>query len=449
MERIIVEGPAVIKGQIHPQGSKNTALPLLSASIIFDTIIKIKNIPNIIDIQTMLSILQELGANFNYIENTLIIDSRQINKHEISWQLASKMRASFDLLGSLVYRFSKAVVPFPGGCLIGNRKVDMHLWIAQNLGFQVEIESGNVKVDNFNPKKVNTEITFWIPSVGATKNATFLGLFVTQQIKKEIIFHNIAIEPEITFLWDLLKDIGFKINYDTSKRIIKISPSKLNTKSVINIENIPDRIEAGTFAIAAVATKGNLTIIDPQSNNPKYSLKNMLQSLWENLEKIGVDIKFQNNTINIKTNKKLKTFEISTDVYPNFPTDLQPQMTTLATTINGISVIKENLFDDRFIYVGELLRLGADINVINNKMAIVKGGKKLKGAPVKATDIRGGASILIATLVSQGKSYITNTYQINRGYEKIVDKLKNLSVKIYEEKELIESINTSELKVIS
>lgn len=430
---IICEGPNILEGEFYPQGSKNGALPLMASSIIFDNIIKINNVPNIIDINIMISILENLGCKCQYLNGNLIIDSRDVKNYQISWELASKMRASFDLLGTLIYRFGKAIIPFPGGCLIGNRKVDMHIWMTKQLGFNVKIEDGNVVVDNFNPKLVNNEINFWIPSVGATKNATFLGLFVAKQTKQKIIFKNIAIEPEITYLWDFLKQNGFNIFYDNQERILEILPSNSNTNQIINVDNILDRIEAGTFAIATCATRGKIYIKD--NNHKEYSLKSMLSKLWSILSSIGVNIEFHSDSIEIESNKKLLSFEVSTNVYPDFPTDLQPQMVSLASSIEGMSVITENLFDDRFIYVGELLRLGADINVVNNKHAIVNGGKKLKGAPVKATDIRGGAAILIATLLSEGKSTITNTYQIFRGYENIVDKFYRLGANIKQNQE--------------
>ncbi|MCX7758107.1 MAG: UDP-N-acetylglucosamine 1-carboxyvinyltransferase [bacterium] len=435
MKRIICEGPNHLRGEFFPQGSKNGALPLLASCIIFDTIIKINNVPDIEDINTMLSILICTGCKCQYVNNSIIIDSRQINNYEISWELASKMRASFDLLGSLVYRFGKAVIPFPGGCLIGNRKVDMHLWVTKQLGFEVKIDSGNVIISDFNPKHTNEEISFWIPSVGVTKNATFLGLFVSKETKKKIVFHNIAIEPEITNLWDFLAKNGVNLSYDINKRILQIFPSNPQFDSLINVDNIYDRIEAGTFAIATCTTKGNILIKD--NDDPNYSLKTMLSKLWELLSSIGAEIKFDKEYIELKSHKHLSSFEISTDVYPNFPTDLQPQMVSLATSIEGMSVVKENLFDDRFVYVGELLRLGADINVVNNKFAIINGGKILKGAPLKATDIRGGAAILIAALTAQGTSIITNTFQIYRGYEKVVEKLSKLGANIYEETEKV------------
>ncbi|MFN3995065.1 MAG: UDP-N-acetylglucosamine 1-carboxyvinyltransferase, partial [bacterium] len=365
MRKIVCEGPVFLKGEFIPQGSKNGALPLIAASIVFDNIIKITNVPNIEDIKTMINILEELGAKCTYEDNTLLIDSRGINGYEISWELASKMRASFDLLGALVYRFGKAIVPLPGGCLIGNRKIDMHLWITEKLGFKVNIDSGNVIITDFDPRKTEEEIKFWIPSVGATKNATFLGLFISNQTGKKITFQNVAIEPEITFLWEFLKQNGFNISYNLEKRILQTSPSKNLTNTIITVKNIVDRIEAGTFAIAACATKGNIKIQD--LSEPPYDLKTMLSYLWKTLKSIGVEIKFQKEFIEVQVKNKLKSFEIDTNVYPLFPTDLHPQMTSLATTIEGISIIRENLFDDRFVYTGELIRLGANINVINNK----------------------------------------------------------------------------------
>ncbi|MCS6956193.1 MAG: UDP-N-acetylglucosamine 1-carboxyvinyltransferase, partial [Candidatus Calescibacterium sp.] len=302
-------------------------------------------------------------------------------------------------------------------------------------GFEVKIDSGNVIISDFNPKHTNEEIPFWIPSVGVTKNATFLGLFVSKETKKKIVFHNIAIEPEITNLWDFLAKNGVNLSYDINKRILQIFPSNPQFDSLINVDNIYDRIEAGTFAIATCTTKGNILIKD--NDDPNYSLKTMLSKLWELLISIGAEIKFDKEYIELKSHKPLSSFEISTDVYPNFPTDLQPQMVSLATSIEGMSVVKENLFDDRFVYVGELLRLGADINVVNNKFAIINGGKILKGAPLKATDIRGGAAILIAALTAQGTSIITNTFQIYRGYEKVVEKLSKLGANIYEETEKV------------
>jgi len=426
---IVCEGPSKLNGFFKSQGAKNCALPLIASSIVFDSIMKINNVPRINDVYMMCDIISSLGGKCEFVDNSVIIDPRSINSYEIDWALASKMRASFDLLGSLVYRFGKAIVPLPGGCLIGNRKVDMHLWIAKQLGFDVSLDSGNVIVKDFDSSKFNDEIHLWIPSVGATKNATFLGLFVSNNTSKSVKFYNIATEPEISYLWDFLIQQGFNIKYDLEKRILTIYPSKIITPSLVFVDNIDDRIEVGTYAIAASATKGSIIIENKFKGY--YSLKNILSSLWSILKDIGIEVSFGEDYIYVKSPETISSFQVSTGFYPDFPTDLQPQMVSLALAANGVSIVYENIFDDRFVYVGELIRLGASINVVDNKKAIIEGGKSLKGTFVKSTDIRGGAAILIACLISQGKSFITNTYQMYRGYENIIEKLSSLGVNIY------------------
>lgn len=431
-EIIEIVGQDKLEGELVPQGSKNAALPLIAASIIFDYPIKLYNIPVIEDVKILLDILKYINCNINFNNNELLIDSRSINKYEISWELASKMRASFDLLGPIVFKFSKARIPFPGGCLIGNRKVDIHLYAAKQLGFQVEITKGDVLVHNFNKSKVNKVINFWIPSVGATKNVVFLASFVANIINDEIIINNIAVEPEVIKLFDFLIDNGFNIQYSIHKKYLKIKPFKIKNYTYYEDTNILDRIEAGTYILAVLATKGNLFVKQIFPFKDYFNLESTLSSLLNILKQVGFKIEVYNDGIffSYNENKKLQSIDIETTYYPGFPTDLQPQLVSLALSMDGVSTIKERVFDDRFIYVNELRRLGAEIDIIDNKVAVVKGGKELSGANVLATDIRGGAAILIAALIANNTSIISNVYQLKRGYENLIDKLSNLKANI-------------------
>ena len=435
-EVIEVIGQYKLEGEITPQGSKNGALPLIAASIIFDYPIKIHNVPFIEDVNILLEILKYINCKVDFNENTLSIDPRSINRYDIPWDLASKLRASFDLLGPIVFKFSKARIPFPGGCLIGNRKVDMHLYSAKQLGFEVELNKGDVLVHNFNKTKVNKVINFWIPSVGATKNIVFLASFVANLINDEIIINNIAVEPEIIKLFEFLISNGFNLEYCIEKRYLKVKPFKMVNFSNFIEHNIPDRIEAGTYILASLATKGKIFIQDSTSyfNHSKkyFKVSSMLSSLIEVLKYVGFKIEVYNDGIYAEYNEanNIKPINVETGFFPEFPTDLQPQIVALAISLNSVSTVKEKVFDDRFIYVNELRRLGADIDIIDNKIAIIKGGNKLSGANVIATDIRGGAAILIAALIAENTSTISNIYQLKRGYENLIHKLSTLKAKV-------------------
>ncbi len=443
-EIIEVIGQKRLEGELIPQGSKNGALPLIAASIALNYPIKLFNIPNIEDVNILISILKHINCQVDFKDNELLIDPRKIDKYEIPWELASKMRASFDLLGPIVFKFSKARIPFPGGCLIGNRKVDIHLYAAKQLGFDVEITKGDVFVHNFDKSKVSKTINFWIPSVGATKNVVFLAAFVSNIINEEILINNIATEPEIIKLFDFLLNNGFNLEYSITKKYLKVKPFKIKNYNFYEDYNILDRIEAGTYILAALATKGKIFI--KENTFPKESLKDyfklssMLNSLLNILKQIGFNIEFHNDGIYCSyENTQINPIDIETGYYPDFPTDLQPQLVSLALSINGVSTIKEKVFDDRFIYVNELRRLGADIDIVDNRIAIVKGGNELSGAKVVATDIRGGAAILIATLFAYNTSIISNVYQLKRGYENLINKFNNLkaNIKIKSNKEKV------------
>jgi len=436
-EVIEVVGKEKLEGELVPQGSKNGALPLIAASIAFDYPIKLYNIPNIEDVNILLSILKYINCKIRFENNELSIDSTNVNKYEIPWELASKMRASFDLLGPIVFKFSKAKIPFPGGCLIGNRKVDIHLYAAKQLGFEVKITKGDVFISNFNKSKVNKNINFWIPSVGATKNVVFLAAFAANIINDEILVNNIAVEPEVIKLFDFLVNNGFNLEYSVDKKYIKIKPFKLRNYNFYEDFNILDRIEAGTYILAALTTKGSIFVKENNYFKDYFKLRLTLNSLLNILKQAGFKVEVYSDGIYcgyqediLKSYKALKAIDVETGYYPEFPTDLQPQIVALALSINGISTIKEKVFDDRFIYVNELRRLGADIDIIDNKIAVVKGGRELSGAKVIATDIRGGAAILIACLNSNNTSIISNIYQIKRGYENLIDKFSNLKAKV-------------------
>ncbi|MGB9638886.1 MAG: hypothetical protein ACPL1F_06305, partial [bacterium] len=296
---------------------------------------------------------------------------------------------------------------------------------------QVEINKGDVLVHNFDKSKVNKVINFWIPSVGATKNVVFLASLVSNIVNDEIIVNNIAVEPEVIKLFDFLISNGFNIEYSIDKKYLKVKPFKFKNYNYYEDINILDRIEAGTYILAVLATKGNLFVKQNYSFKNYFNLESTLQSLLKVLNHIGFKIELYKDGIFFSAeNKKLQTVDIETNYYPGFPTDLQPQLVSLALSIDGVSTIKEKVFDDRFIYVNELRRLGAEIDIIDNRVAVVKGGKELSGANVLATDIRGGAAILIAALIANNTSVISNIYQLKRGYENLITKFSNLNADI-------------------
>ena len=416
MQKLIIKGKNELSGKISISGSKNATLPILAASILAKQV-TLKNIPLVKDIFTMVELLNYIGLKTKIIKKKKII---KINNNEKNintlapYKHVKTMRAGVLVLGSLLTKYGKAKVSLPGGCAIGTRPVDLHLFALKKLGAKIKIKDGYIIAEAKKGLKGNV-IKFPSISVGATENA----LLAAAKAKGTTILKNCAIEPEIKDLIIFLKKLGLIINLNGRNITIKQNKIK-NSKIVHNV--IFDRIELGTYMIAgALTAKKNLIIdkIDPK----------IVQNEIEVLRKIGVQIIKKKTLIIIKKNKKLKRINITTMPYPGFPTDLQAQLMVLLTQANGISKIREDIFENRFMHVPELRRMGADIE-IKGKTAIIKGPTKLNGAEVMATDLRASVSLVLAGLVAEHRTIINRIYHLDRGYEFLESKLKSCKAEI-------------------
>ena len=413
MQKIEVFGANKLKGQIQISGSKNASLPILAATLLSSKKIYLKNIPKVKDIETMINLLQSLGSRIKYNKKNLIINNSKQNKKFVSYSLVKTMRAGILVLGPLLAKFGNAKVSLPGGCAIGTRPVDIHLKALSKLGVKYKIVQGYVHAV---AKKglIGSKIRFSKISVGATENLIIAASFA----KGTTVLSNCAIEPEIKDLVNFLKIMGCHIKW-ISKRSIKIegvSQVKEITYSVMF-----DRIEAGTYLVAAAATEGNLKI--------KNIIPKIIQTEINTLKKIGAKIIVKKDEVHIIGNKKIKSMNIKTAPYPGFPTDLQAQIMVLLCKANKQSVIKEDIFENRFMHVAELNRMGAKISIDGNK-AKVTGNINFAAAELMATDLRASVSLILAALNAKGKSMINRIYHLDRGYENIEKKLKKVGAKI-------------------
>jgi len=413
MQKLEVFGANKLKGQIKISGSKNASLPILAATLLSKKKIYLKNLPRVKDIETMVSLLQSLGSKINFNKNNLVIDNVKQNKSFASYGLVKTMRAGILVLGPLLAKFGKAKVSLPGGCAIGTRPVDIHLSALSKLGVKYKINQGYVHATAPNGL-IGSKIKFSKISVGATENLIIAASFA----KGTTILKNCAIEPEIKDLVNFLKSMGCNIKW-ISKRSVKIegvSKVKETTYPVMF-----DRIEAGTYLVAAAVTEGNLKI--------KNIVPKIIQTEISTLKKIGAKINVKKNEVHILGNKKIKSMNIKTAPYPGFPTDLQAQIMVLLCKANKQSVIKEDIFENRFMHVAELNRMGAKISTDGNK-AKVTGNINFEAAELMATDLRASVSLILAALTAKGKSVINRIYHLDRGYENIEKKLKKVGAKI-------------------
>ena len=413
MQKLEVFGANKLKGKIKISGSKNAALPILASTLLSYKKISLKNIPKVKDIETMIKLLQSLGSKIRFNKKTLFIDNSNQNKKFASYNLVKTMRAGILVLGPLLAKFGTAKVSLPGGCAIGTRPIDIHLKALSNLGVKYKITQGYVYATA--PKGlIGSKIRFSKISVGATENLIIAANFA----KGITILNNCAIEPEIKDLVNFLIKMGCNIKW-TSKRSLKIvgvSEIKETTYSVMF-----DRIEAGTYLVAAAVTEGNLKI--------KNVIPKIIQTEINILKKIGSKITIKKDEIHIIGNKKIKYMNIKTSPYPGFPTDLQAQIMVLLCKANKKSQIKEDIFENRFMHVGELNRMGAQIS-INGNRALVRGNTNFQAAELMATDLRASVSLILAALSANGKSVINRIYHLDRGYEDLEKKLKKVGAKI-------------------
>ena len=413
MQKLEVFGAKKLKGQINISGSKNASLPILAATLLSKNQITLKNLPKVKDIETMMNLLDSLGSNIKKVKDKIIINNSYQKKTFASYNLVKTMRAGILVLGPLLAKFGNAKVSLPGGCAIGTRPVDIHLNALSKLGVNYKIIQGYVHATA--PKGlIGNKIRFSKISVGATENLIIAACFA----KGSTYLSNIAIESEIKDLINFLKSMGCNIKW-TGKRSVKI-------EGVSKVKDITypimfDRIEAGTYLIAAAVTEGNLKI--------KNIVPKIIQTEINILKKIGAKINIKKDEVHIVGNKKIKSINIKTAPYPGFPTDLQAQMMVLLCKANKQSVIKEDIFENRFMHVAELNRMGAQIIIKGNK-AIVQGNINFAPAELMATDLRASVSLVLAALTAKGKSVINRIYHLDRGYENIEKKLKRVGAKI-------------------
>jgi len=423
MEKLVIEGGKPLHGTVKISGAKNAALPLIAASLLAPGIHVLHNVPDLRDTRTILTLLESLGLTWEREGSTLRIDGSGLKYSEASYDLVKTMRASVLVLGPLLARLGKAKVSLPGGCAIGARPINFHLKGLEQMGVQCDLEQGYVDA-SIDGRLQGGRVYFDVPSVGGTEN-----LLMAAALAEGItIIKNAAREPEIGNLIDMLNSMGAKIEGKDSDRLEILGVEKLTAA-----ENriIPDRIEAGTYAIAVAAAGGDALIEDCEPDH--------LPSLVEKLQMAGVDVEIGDTFLRIKSKgmqQPIKAVDVTTMPYPGYPTDLQAQFMALMTCSEGVCVVHETIFENRFMHVAELQRMGASIQ-IDGRTAMVKGlvDKALTGAPVMATDLRASSSLVIAGLAANGRTDISRIYHLERGYEDIVGKLSGLGAVVWKENE--------------
>jgi UDP-N-acetylglucosamine 1-carboxyvinyltransferase len=413
MQKLEVFGANKLKGQINISGSKNASLPILAATLLSNKKIVLKNLPKVKDIETMINLLQSLGSKTKFNKQKLVIDNSKQSKKLASYNLMKTMRAGILVLGPLLAKFGKAKVSLPGGCAIGTRPVDIHLKALSKLGVKYKIIDGYVHATA--PRGLlGSKILFPKISVGATEN-----LIIAACLAKGItVLKNCAIEPEIKDLVNFLIKAGCNIKWTGNRTLKIVGVSKINE---ITYPIMFDRIEAGTYLVAAAVSEGNLKI--------KNVIPSIIQTEINTLKKIGAKISVKKDEVHIIGNKNIKSVNIKTAPYPGFPTDLQAQIMVLLCKANKKSIIKEDIFENRFMHVAELNRMGAQILTNGNK-AVVQGNINFAAAELMATDLRASVSLILAALTAKGKSVINRIYHLDRGYENIEKKLKKVGAKI-------------------
>ncbi|HCD37757.1 MAG TPA: UDP-N-acetylglucosamine 1-carboxyvinyltransferase [Candidatus Omnitrophica bacterium] len=413
MEKIIIEGGERLKGEVRISGAKNSALPLMASALLAEGVCTIKNVPKLRDVNTFVDLLKYIGVKVSRDkEEELEFDATSINCYEAPYNHVKTMRASVLVLGPLIARFGKAKVSLPGGCAIGARPINLHLKGLEALGAKVSIEHGYVIAKARRLKGGN--IYFDIPTVTGTENL----MMAASLASGNTIIENAACEPEVSELAHVLRKMGAKISGDGTERIEIEGVDKLNPFEHIIM---PDRIETGTFMLAAGITRGNITI---SNCVPAHS-----QTLILKLRETGIEVIEGDSWVRVISPEEIRATDVKTSPYPGFPTDMQAQFMALMCLSKGLSVITENVFENRFMHVSELLRMGTDIK-IDGRSAIVRGVPFLSGAPVMATDLRASASLILAGLAARGETTVSRIYHIDRGYERIEEKLQKLGAKI-------------------
>ncbi len=416
MSKFIIQGGNKLEGEVKISGSKNAALPVIAATILNAGKTTLYNVPNIQDVHTMFEIIRKIGGTVTKKKNKIIIDTSKIHTYEIPDELMRQMRSSVILAGALIGKYKKARFSYPGGCDIGSRPIDLHLKGFEKLGVNIKEEYGEIYC--LAEKLIGTQIHLDFPSVGATENIILSATLA----EGTTVITNAAKEPEIEDLVKYLNKMGAKIKGAGTDKIEIIGVKRL---AEISYNIMPDRIEAGTYLVMGAITAGNLKLTNVQ---PEH-----IVPILNKLEEANCKLKIEKSEIEINAPKRIKAVDIKTMPYPGFPTDMQSIFGALLTTAKGTSMIIENIFESRYKYVQELNRMGAKIKV-EGRTAVIKGTKRIQGANVVATDLRGGAALMTEALYAKGITQIENIHYILRGYENIEEKLKKIGAKIYLEK---------------
>lgn len=413
MKVLKIHGGKELEGKVKISGAKNIAVALLPATILCDDTVTLHNVPDISDVDALVDILNYLGAKVdNYEEESYRIDTKQMQNREIIEEMSNKLRASYYFMGALLGKYKKAVVSYPGGCSIGSRPIDLHLKGFESLGAKIEYEENNIIISAEELKGSNIYLDF--ASVGATINIMFAAV----KAEGTTIIDNAAREPEIVNIAMFLNSMGAKIT-GAGTSTIRIKGVKNMHSSVHEV--IPDRIEAGTYIMIGACACKSLVV---ENIIPEH-----LEALTQKLLEMGVDLKIEDESIYVSNKNKLKAVKIKTQVYPGFPTDMQQIMSSLMTTAEGRSVIEETIYENRFQNLYEIKKMGANVEINSNK-GYIFGPTKLRGKTVNATDLRAGASLVLAALIAEGTTTINNADYILRGYEHITEKLTSLGAKI-------------------
>ena len=414
MQKILVEGGARLSGEVRISGAKNAVLPILCATLLADAPVRITNVPRLHDVLTTAKLLAGLGAGVAHEGDVMTVDPRSVDSHVAPYELVKTMRASVLVLGPLLAKFGDAEVSLPGGCAIGSRPVDLHIKGLQALGAEIVVDHGFIKARCAGRLKGARHV-FELVSVGATENV----LMAAALAEGTTVLENAAMEPEIVDLADCLNAMGANITGAGSPRIVIEGVDALH-----GCEHavVADRIEAGTFLVAAAMTGGNVTLTHARADT--------MDAVLDKLREAGASIAIDGERIHLDMHgKRPRAVNLTTAPHPAFPTDMQAQFMALNCMADGVGVINETIFENRFMHVNELLRLGADIRV-DGHTAVVRGVPTLSGAPVMATDLRASASLILAGLVADGETVIDRIYHLDRGYENIEAKLSGLGAKI-------------------
>ncbi|HED5416919.1 TPA: UDP-N-acetylglucosamine 1-carboxyvinyltransferase [Campylobacter jejuni] len=413
MTYLEIEGTNHLSGNVTISGAKNAALPLIVSSILAKNEVKINNVPNVADIKTLISLLENLGAKVNFQNNSALLNTNTLNQTIAKYDIVRKMRASILTLGPLLARFGHCEVSLPGGCAIGQRPIDLHLLALEKMGANIQIKQGYV-VASGNLK--GNEILFDKITVTGSENIIMAAALAKGKTK----LLNVAKEPEVVQLCEVLKDAGLEIKgIGTDELEIYGTDGELLEFKEFSV--IPDRIEAGTYLCAGAITNSKITLDKVNATH--------LSAVLAKLHQMGFETLIAEDGITLLPAKEIKPVEIMTSEYPGFPTDMQAQFMALALKANGTSIIDERLFENRFMHVSELLRMGADIK-LNGHIATIVGGKELNAADVMATDLRASSALILAALAAKGTSKVHRIYHLDRGYENLEEKFKGLGAKI-------------------